>query len=119
MKSSASTREIRKAYRKRALRLHPDKNPGASRKEWARLQKGYTILSDPIKRAKYDLYLSQIHDDSALLVDSYGLTRSKGRSYQRWIQNSSADFDLLWNQENQKAEKRRENNRRCVRTDAG
>ena len=43
--------EIRKAYHKLALRLHPDKNPGdeAAKDKFQTLQKVFAILSDPDK----------------------------------------------------------------------
>ena len=52
----SSQDDIKKAYRKLALRLHPDKNvaPGAS-EAFKRLNKAFTCLSDVEKRKKYDL----------------------------------------------------------------
>lgn len=53
---SASDGEIRKAYRKKALRLHPDRNPGddEAAKKFQALSNAYQVLSDEKKRANYD-----------------------------------------------------------------
>ena len=54
----ASLDDIKKAYRKLALRHHPDKNPGNSQAEerFKEAAEAYGVLSDEEKRAKYDRY---------------------------------------------------------------
>jgi DnaJ family protein A protein 2 len=51
----ASSEEIRKAYRKLAAKLHPDKE-GGSQEKFQELQAAYEILSDPEKKQVYDKY---------------------------------------------------------------
>jgi DnaJ homolog subfamily A member 2 len=51
----ASADEIRKAYRKLAAKLHPDKE-GGSQEKFQELQAAYEVLSDPEKKQIYDKY---------------------------------------------------------------
>ncbi|KAK4343810.1 hypothetical protein RND71_036904 [Anisodus tanguticus] len=53
---TASQQEIKKAYYKLALRLHPDKNPGdeEAKEKFQQLQKVIEVLGDEEKRALYD-----------------------------------------------------------------
>ncbi|OSI23218.1 molecular chaperone DnaJ [Neisseria dumasiana] len=55
---SASDDEIKKAYRKLAMKYHPDRNPGNAEAEekFKEIQKAYDILSDKQKRSAYDQY---------------------------------------------------------------
>jgi len=60
LEKSASDNDIKKAYRKLALKYHPDKNksPGAEEK-FKEIAEAYEVLSDPKKRNIYDTQGSQ------------------------------------------------------------
>ncbi|WP_044203037.1 molecular chaperone DnaJ [Flammeovirga sp. OC4] len=62
----ASSGEIKKAYRKVAIKYHPDKNPGDSvaEEKFKEAAEAYEILSDDQKRAQYDRFGHQAFDGS-------------------------------------------------------
>ena len=55
---NATADEIKKAYRKKAIQYHPDKNPGDKEAEekFKEAAEAYDVLSNPDKRARYDRY---------------------------------------------------------------
>ena len=62
---NATEAEIKKAYRKKAIEFHPDKNPGnaAAEESFKAAAEAYEILSDPQKKAKYDQYGHQAFEN--------------------------------------------------------
>ena len=55
---NADAKEIKSAYRKVAMKFHPDKNPGdsVSEEKFKEAAAAYSVLSDEQKRARYDQF---------------------------------------------------------------
>jgi len=62
---NATAAEIKKAYRKKAIEFHPDKNPGdtVAEENFKKAAEAYEILSDSNKKARYDQYGHQAFEN--------------------------------------------------------
>uniref|UniRef100_H2MEL8 DnaJ (Hsp40) homolog, subfamily C, member 10 n=1 Tax=Oryzias latipes TaxID=8090 RepID=H2MEL8_ORYLA len=70
----ATTREIRQAFKKLALTMHPDKNPGdpSAHEKFLKVNRAYEVLKDEDLRKKYDKYGEK------------GLDDQQGGRYESW-----------------------------------
>jgi curved DNA-binding protein len=74
---NANKEEIKRAYRKLALKTHPDRNPGDSKAEekFKEINEAYQVLSDPEKRSRYN---------------------QLGESYSQWQQGGARAGNFNW-----------------------
>ncbi len=58
LKKGASEDEIKSAFRKMAMKYHPDRNPGdkSAEEKFKEINEAYSVLSDPDKKEKYDRF---------------------------------------------------------------
>ncbi|CAG9467725.1 unnamed protein product [Pedinophyceae sp. YPF-701] len=94
VEKDASKADLTKAYRKLALRLHPDKNPDDSEaaEKFHTLRKVYDILSDPDRRKVYD-ETGSFEDADELAGDNFSNLVAFYRSlYRRVTEDDIAEF---------------------------
>jgi len=91
IEKSATNEEISKAYKRLALRYHPDKNPGIpeSLEKFQEINKAHKILTDPTKRQIYDKYGSL----GLQIAESQQITDINDVKLQFWV--SSLWFRIL------------------------
>jgi hypothetical protein len=86
IKQNASTSDIKKVFRKKALLIHPDKSGRDTKNEFIELFEAYEVLVDRKRRERYDLIYDWIdtptanHHDNKLEKDIL-LVHEKGISY--------------------------------------
>ncbi|MDQ1266035.1 MAG: curved DNA-binding protein, partial [Bacteroidota bacterium] len=85
---NATTEDIKKSYRKLALKYHPDKNKDNKEAEdkFKELSEAYEVLNNPEKRKKYD---------------------NLGSSYSRFRQTGGGDDEFNWSEWYPKSQSRR------------
>ena len=74
LEKGASEADIKKAFRKLAIKYHPDKNQGDKEAEnkFKEINEAYQVLSDPDKKAKYDMYGTVDFDGSGFGSGGFG-----------------------------------------------
>lgn len=79
LERSADADAVRKAYRKLAMKYHPDRNPNdkTAEEHFKEINEAYQVLSDPQKRARYD---------------------QLGGAYSNWQQRGGSPGDFDWGQ---------------------
>lgn len=85
---SANADEIKKAYRKKAMEYHPDKNPGdkTAEEKFKEAAEAYDVLSDGNKKARYDQY------------GHAGMSNSGGGGYGGGFQGGSMNMEDIFDQ---------------------
>lgn len=109
---AATTEEIRSAYRKAALRLHPDKASSSSRQpqppplapassDFLLVQQAWEVLQDGGRRAAYDQQLAQaaaaseVHVDETVLLRQMEREELQGQDCREWPCRCGGAFVLL------------------------
>ena len=92
VKKSASTEDIRKAFRKLARKYHPDVNPGdkSAEEKFKSLSEANEVLSDPKKRKIYD----QVKQESGIEHTVLQATRSGYGLYERMGYRRITNFSV-------------------------
>jgi molecular chaperone DnaJ len=112
---SSPAEDIKKAYRKLALKHHPDRNPGdkAAEERFKQASEAYQILSDPDRRAQYDRFGHAAFEQGAggdfdfatagfedifndIFGDFFGTNRGRSRSRSRRGEDLRYNLDIAF-----------------------
>ena len=85
---NASEAELKKSYRRLAMKYHPDRNEGDANAEarFKEAKEAYEVLSDPQKRAAYDQFGHAGVDSAAGFGGGHGAGSSHGDAAGAWPQ---------------------------------
>ncbi|MBL4656801.1 MAG: DnaJ domain-containing protein [Flavobacteriales bacterium] len=79
---AASSEEIKEAYRKKALRYHPDVNSSPrAHDKFQEINEAYSTLNDPVSKEKYDIVLQYGFDGIAKAIRKQKSPVPKDRAY--------------------------------------
>jgi DnaJ-class molecular chaperone len=84
LKKDASQKDVQKAYRRLAKKLHPDLNPSNKQAEeqFKEVSAAYDLLGDPDKRARFDRGE----------IDAFGAERPRSRSYRDFAEGADTSY---------------------------
>ncbi len=85
VRRDATIQQIKAAFRKKAMRYHPDHNPGKEASANKKLQgiiEAYEVLSDPARRKLYNRHLAQAEETSVRMP-----TRRRANSTRQYMVN--------------------------------
>ena len=98
---SADFKKIKKAYRKKAMKYHPDKNIGDKEAEnkFKEIAIAYSVLSDKIKKAEYDLMGDGTIDPEVDVKAAFDIFNNFfadiSPNYKNFVDNSKITFDNI------------------------
>lgn len=95
---TATVNEIKKAYRRLALKYHPDRNFGnkTAENKFIEIHEAYRILSDPIKRKEYDTEKTNTQTEGTLTPDIVLNTIQNIRKRVTFIRRKRIDQEVLY-----------------------
>ncbi len=95
VQKTATADEIKSAYRKLAMKYHPDKNPGDKNAEemFKKISSAYDVLGDTTKRNQYDSYGSSSYSGAYNTGYNRGSTTEQYWNTGSWRQETQDDFD--------------------------